>query len=328
MQRWNSDLSLDSAKLLWDMSNLTLLRSDLHTAFDDRKFIFFPKSDEGFFVHILEPTPDITPLYHNVRVHDLGQCSLQFLYSRLAWAIFPSLAGFLSKPNTTRLLHVTKEEAGRVRWVEVEENTSTKLQARVAASRSQSHKKRKRANELDGCDRDTLEREDTRFLKRQKFTASTRDAAPVQDIERKGNSEASSYSNSESSFANGLLDHNNETFSTSFPHESGGVMLTTAVVPQTMPTWQDINFNEGTYAGSGKTAFDEQTEDALASSELEADLEFQRSWFPDFENSPEHQQPISWYPGWRRIDRLKQQWLKQARPNPAQTRSSGACPPP
>ncbi|KAK5157629.1 hypothetical protein LTR04_005391, partial [Oleoguttula sp. CCFEE 6159] len=315
MQRWNSDLSLDPAKLLWDMSNLTLLRSDLHTAFDDRKFVFFPKSNDGFSVHMLEPTPDITPLYHNVRVHDLWQCSLQFLYTRLAWAIFPSLSGFLSKPNTTRLLLIAKEETGRTRWVEVEENTSTRLQVKVAASRSQSPKKRNRANEQSDYDWDTYEEEDMHSVKRQKLTASARDAASVQQIEHQSSSEASLDSGLKRSFDRDLLDNDSEIFSTSFPYASDGVRPTTAAVSQTPPTSQEINPDGDTHANSKKSAFGEQDEDALASAELDEDLKFQQTWFPDFEQCTEHQKPTSWYPGWRRVERLKRQWLKRARSN-------------
>ncbi|KAK4981248.1 hypothetical protein LTR28_000004 [Elasticomyces elasticus] len=311
MQRWNSDLSLDSAKLLWDMSNLMLLRSDLHTAFDDRKFAFFPKSNDGFFVHMLEPTPDITPLYHNVRVHDLWQCSLQFLYTRFAWAIFPSLSGFLSKPNTTRLLLVTKEETGRTRWVEVEENTSTRLQGKVAASRSQSPKKRNRANEPKDYDWDAFEKEGVHSVKRQKFTASAQDTASVQDTEDKSDREASLDSGFNRSSDRVLLDNDNQTSSTSFSHTSDSVRPTAAAMPQTPSTSQEMNSDEGTHADSEKNAFAEQDEDALASAELEEDLEFQRTWFPDFEQHTEHQKPISWYPGWRRVERLKRRWMER-----------------
>jgi len=315
MQRWNSDLSLDPAKLLWDMSNLTLLRSDLHAAFDSRKFVFFPKSDDGFFVHMLEPAPDITPLYHNMRVHDLWQCSLQFLYTRLAWAIFPSLSGFLSKPNTTRLLLVAEEATGGTRWVEVEENTSTRLQAKVAASRSQSPKKRSRANELSDHDSDALVEEDMRSVKRQKLTASAQHAASVRDLEHESSSEASSDPGSERSFDRDLPDSDSENFSTSVQSAIDRLRPAAAAVSQTPPTSQEINPDGDTHADSEGSAFGEQGEDALASAELEEDLEFQRTWFPDFEQGTEYQKPISWYPGWRRVGRLKRQWLKRARPN-------------
>jgi hypothetical protein len=43
------------------------LRSGLHTAFNDRKCTLYPRADDGYVVHMLEPTPDIGQLYHNVK---------------------------------------------------------------------------------------------------------------------------------------------------------------------------------------------------------------------------------------------------------------------
>lgn len=140
MAVWNADLTLDSDNLLRDLSNAVLLRSDIHTAFDQRKFVFFPKSPEGFVLHMLEPTPDIGQLYHNTRV-DIPQCSLEFLFARFAWSIFPSLAGFLSRPSTSRLVARLNADGERV----VEEVTNPLLLGRKAtASRSNSPTKRSR----------------------------------------------------------------------------------------------------------------------------------------------------------------------------------------
>jgi hypothetical protein len=97
MDLWNTDLPLDADNLVRDLSNAVLLRSDIHTAFDQRKFVFFPKDPRGFVLHLLEPTSDIGQLYHNTCVN-IPQCSLEFLFARFAWSIFPSLTGFLSWP--------------------------------------------------------------------------------------------------------------------------------------------------------------------------------------------------------------------------------------
>ena len=59
MAMWNTDLTLDPDNLLNGLSNVVLLRSDLHAAFDKHKFVFYPKSDDGFVVYMLEPRPDI-----------------------------------------------------------------------------------------------------------------------------------------------------------------------------------------------------------------------------------------------------------------------------
>lgn len=147
MTEWNSDLTLDPDNLLRDLGNAVLLRSDMHTAFDQRKFVFFPKDSEGFVLHMLEPTPDIGPLYHNTRV-SIPQCSLEFLFARFAWSIFPSLSGFLSRPSRSRLVVRLKADTGE-RVTEEITNTGV-LGRRATASRSNSPTKRSRiAADLD-----------------------------------------------------------------------------------------------------------------------------------------------------------------------------------
>lgn len=89
MVTWNTDLSLDEKHQMHDASNLLLLRADLHLAFDERKFCFFPKGDSKYVVHMLAPTPDIGTLYHNSSLHPIDECSPEMLYTRFAWAIFP-----------------------------------------------------------------------------------------------------------------------------------------------------------------------------------------------------------------------------------------------
>jgi hypothetical protein len=151
MTMWNNDLTLDPENLLRDLSNAVLLRSDLHTAFDQRKFVFFPKGPDDLVVHMLEPTTDIGQLYHNRRV-SIPQCSLEFLYSRFAWAIFPSLSGFLSRPGRRRLVVRLRGDGGE-RVIEEVNTNALSLAKRATASRSTSPTKRSRAvAELDDCD--------------------------------------------------------------------------------------------------------------------------------------------------------------------------------
>lgn len=165
MTEWNSDLTLDPDNLLRDLGNAVLLRSDMHTAFDQRKFVFFPKDPEGFVLHMLEPTSDIGQLYHNTRLN-IPQCSLEFLFARFAWSIFPSLSGFLSRPSRSRLVLRLKADTGeRV----IEEVTNAVVLGRKAtASRSNSPTKRSRlAADLDN-------NEDVEyFSKRQRICEAT-----------------------------------------------------------------------------------------------------------------------------------------------------------
>jgi hypothetical protein len=79
-------------------------------------------------VHTLEPTSDIGQLYHNVRVYP------RLLYARFAWALFPSLSAFLSKPNTPRLLVMAKDGGAGTEWVEEVVTRPEQLRAKVSVS--------------------------------------------------------------------------------------------------------------------------------------------------------------------------------------------------
>jgi hypothetical protein len=143
MEQYNVDTTLDSDNLLRDLSNVLLLRSDIHTAFDDRKFVIFPKQAADFVVHMLEPTLYIGQIYHNILLRK-PRCSIEFLFARFALAIFPSLSGFLSKSHPNLLvIRVDKDTKERL------PATSTKpveRQKKAANSRSSSPKKRARAD--------------------------------------------------------------------------------------------------------------------------------------------------------------------------------------
>jgi hypothetical protein len=139
MAEYNGDLLLDPNNLLRDLGNAVLLRSDIHTAFDNRKFVFFPKDRESLVLHMLEPTRDIGVLYHNTRL-SMPFCSLEFLFARFAWSIFPSLSGFLSRPARSRLVFRSDPQTGQRLQEEV--SNSILLGRKAAASRSNSATKR------------------------------------------------------------------------------------------------------------------------------------------------------------------------------------------
>jgi hypothetical protein len=142
MSTYNIDLNLDGDNLLRDLTNALLLRSDIHTIFDQRKFVFFPKDKDCLVVHMLEPTSDYGPIYHNTKV-DARSCGLEFLYARFAWAIFPLLSGFLARPSTSRL--VIHFKAGAKEQVEEEITKAIVLARKAAASRGNSPSKRARS---------------------------------------------------------------------------------------------------------------------------------------------------------------------------------------
>ncbi|KAH8653250.1 hypothetical protein BGZ60DRAFT_419826 [Tricladium varicosporioides] len=142
MYQYNSNTYLEPNNLQNDTSNLILLRSDLHEAFNDRLFCLYPKGND-FAVHVMEPTRDIGLLYHNTRIHPINACRAEFIYTRFAWSLFPALSGFLMDRSTTRLvITVTKSGGQRIR--QVEEMDAEALQARTN-SRSRSPTNRLRA---------------------------------------------------------------------------------------------------------------------------------------------------------------------------------------
>jgi hypothetical protein len=261
MGRWNRDFSLSPDNLWNDLGNVILLRSDIHTVFDERKFVLFPKSDKGFVVHMLEPTPDLAQLYHNVEVHPLMQCSPQFIFARFAWAIFPSLSTFISKPGVSRYLRILKTFSTGAAYVEEEISGTEKLRAKVSASRSRSPKKRQRAAEQQN--NDTEDATSSSRKKRRRVSKSSSDPSlktPREDLE--------------------------------------------SMIPRAFWTAdQRLKYTKM-----------ELPEEQLAEVELEEDLDFQRKSLPHFAEDGSLQGPPAWYPGWRRIQRLKDKWRAETRP--------------
>jgi hypothetical protein len=261
MDKWNRDTSLDPDNLCKDMNNLILLRSDLHTVFDERIFVLFPKSDKGFVVHMLEQSPDLAQLYHNVEVHPL-QCSPYFIFARFAWALFPSLSGFLSRPNVSRYLRILKTSSTGAEYIEEEVIGAAKLQATLSASRSRSPKKRQRAAEQQD---NNTEDGTTRSRKKQR-RGSESSSEPSVEISRED--------------------------------------------------FERMNIPRTSWTADQRLKYTkmELSEEQLAKIELEEDLEFQREKFPHFAEFGHPNNPPAWYPGWRRVQRLKNSWVAETRP--------------
>lgn len=103
-----------SAHTLDDLSNVLLLRADLHLAFDKSKFVFVPKpsftsENPRLVTHLFEESDELEHLYHNCALRSLG-LSIEMLFARLAWTIFPLLEGFIGRDERRRLL-LTKDNA-------------------------------------------------------------------------------------------------------------------------------------------------------------------------------------------------------------------------
>ena len=120
MQRYNWDDSLSLERVVCDLNNMLLLRSDLHKSFDVAKFVFVPKLETGntskkqITSHILDRrSKQLAELYHNVAVQPIDLIPSEFLLARVAWALFPRIEGFLFARKERML--VTAEDGARLR---------------------------------------------------------------------------------------------------------------------------------------------------------------------------------------------------------------------
>jgi len=88
MLRYSSRLEAPAINSADDTRNVLLLRSDLHHLFDQARFVFVPKMD-AWVVHVLFglPNEELASLYHNVRLQPLSELSVEFLFTRFAWAV-------------------------------------------------------------------------------------------------------------------------------------------------------------------------------------------------------------------------------------------------
>jgi HNH endonuclease len=78
-----------------DICNAIALRSDIHTAFDDKTFVIVPKESK-WVAHFLGVTYDLGHLYHNTAISLDPTVSVNCLLTRFAWAIFPRVGKFIS----------------------------------------------------------------------------------------------------------------------------------------------------------------------------------------------------------------------------------------
>jgi hypothetical protein len=87
-------------KGIGDVSNMILLRKDLHFIFDARRLVFVPKaaasSDAACWVaHAMVWSKDLLARYHNHQLHNISSIPQQYLLARFAWTLFPETEGFL-----------------------------------------------------------------------------------------------------------------------------------------------------------------------------------------------------------------------------------------
>lgn len=140
MGQYNQNTNLSGDFVVDDISNAIALRSDIHRAFDDGKFVIVPKEGK-WLVHFLGQTNTLGRDFHNTAIELDQGISVAFLFARFAWSIFPGIQQFLEAGLPREVLMRVTEEG------EYKEVTKTcsgeELRAFPARRRSVSPKKRK-----------------------------------------------------------------------------------------------------------------------------------------------------------------------------------------
>ena len=139
----NQDLQADHN--VDDICNTVALRSDIHQAFDDRKFVFVPK-ESRWVVHFFGLTNNLGRFYHNIPLELDPDISPNLLFARFAWTIFPAVSRFLKAGGVKKLrLRVTKEDGlnEEIQTVKPQESAVMGL----TRGRNPSPKKRKNVSE-------------------------------------------------------------------------------------------------------------------------------------------------------------------------------------
>lgn len=145
MIQYNQNKSLSGDYIMDDVCNAMALRSDIHKAFDDGKFVCVPK-ESRWVVHFLDLTNTLGPFYHNT-VLELDPSISLLLLARFAWSVFPFIHQFL-KVGVARNLRLRVAEEGKFKEV-TKTVTGEEITAMGPAirGRDRSPKKRRAATE-------------------------------------------------------------------------------------------------------------------------------------------------------------------------------------
>lgn len=147
-----------------DLSNLVLLRRDLHAAFDQHDFVFVPKYGV-LCTHLLGDSDQYRRLYHNTTLHPTA-LGPELLLARFALAIL-SGAGSLSTNPAGTWVAVRVEGEDKVAKMEPSDIVDMIKADRGRSPRNpsptkcESPTKRKRDDDLGDCDKDVNNDEET-----------------------------------------------------------------------------------------------------------------------------------------------------------------------
>ncbi|KAI4173591.1 MAG: hypothetical protein LQ348_006533 [Seirophora lacunosa] len=171
-----------------DPSNVMLLRTDLHRAWDNMRFVHTPKrSGTGnveVVTHVLVHSNELGDLYHNTQLHQLG-VARECLFARFAWTIFPLLSGFLQQGQDRYLLRAGSDDGQLVSADECFEHGDSWKPANQRSSRPPSPTKRPRPDaetaEMSG-ERSGPAVKRARQQSRSDTTTTTKDSCPQPQI--------------------------------------------------------------------------------------------------------------------------------------------------
>ncbi|KAH0259396.1 hypothetical protein KCU71_g21237, partial [Aureobasidium melanogenum] len=133
--------------------NALLLRSDIHTLFDQRRFAITLKplpvasdsaATHGLAVHLFSPglSEQFAKLYHGVALQPLYGVAPEYLFARFTWTVFAYSAQFLEQ-GTKRALYIVHDGETSDQEVNADQCMQLYLSCK---SRSLSLSKRKRNN--------------------------------------------------------------------------------------------------------------------------------------------------------------------------------------
>ncbi|TKA79577.1 hypothetical protein B0A49_08189 [Cryomyces minteri] len=114
MHTYNENDQLLDRNIIDDISNVVALRPDVHKAFDEKKFVLVPKLGK-WVVHFTAATRHLGQLYHNTPLDLHKNVSPSQLFTRFAWAIFPSVLKFL-EGGVGREVLVRTSQNGKHTW--------------------------------------------------------------------------------------------------------------------------------------------------------------------------------------------------------------------
>lgn len=176
MQNYVKDPRKTGSGAVNDPSNVILLREDLHTAFDELKFVFVPKSatngDSTLVTHLLVNSSELCRLYQNTELHSIDGIPSEFLLTRFAWSIFHFLEGFLQAGIPRALLISTGHR------IVLSDERKLYTKHPVTRSRSESPKERSRPESV--LEADPAEDEYTKSLQNRKRMRRTY-SSPLRD---------------------------------------------------------------------------------------------------------------------------------------------------